>query len=126
MMQKYFRPALGAILILSSSLALACDYPARPYIPEGETATKDDMLTAKNAVQDFLADVDEYLRCVEEEEQRAITAIPEEARDTSDIQAREQALNRKFDAANEEKALVGEQFNKEVRAYNAKRQQTQE
>jgi hypothetical protein len=29
-------------------------------------------------------------------------------------------LNKKFDAANEEKVLVGEQFNQQIRAYNAK------
>ena len=29
-------------------------------------------------------------------------------------------LNKRFDAANEEKALVGEQFNQQIREYNAK------
>jgi hypothetical protein len=29
-------------------------------------------------------------------------------------------LTKKFDAANEEKALVGEQFNQQIRAYNEK------
>lgn len=125
-MNTTFRLALGASLILGSGLALACDYPARPFIPDGNEASKDDMMTAKTAVQDFLVAVDEYLRCVETEEQSAYAAIPEDQRDESQRQERELALNRKFDAANEEKVLVGEQFNKQVRAYNAKRQQKQE
>jgi hypothetical protein len=35
-------------------------------------------------------------------------------------------LNKKFDAANEEKALLGEQFNQQIRAYNAKVQESKE
>ena len=52
--------------------------------------------------------------------------IAEDQRDDAERQERELALTRKFDAANEEKVLVGDQFNKQVRAYNAKRQQTKE
>lgn len=126
LMNKTLRLALGASLFLSSGLALACDYPARPYIPDGNEASKEDMIAAKTAVQGFLAAVDEYLRCVEAEEQSAFASVPEDQRDESERQERELALNRKFDAANEEKVLVGDQFNKQVRAYNAKRQQNQE
>jgi hypothetical protein len=125
-MNRTLRLALGASLILSSGFALACDYPARPFIPDGNEASKEEMLEAKNAVQDFIAAVDEYLRCVEAEEQAAYAEIPADQRSDADRQERELALNRKFDAANEEKALVGEQFNKQVRSYNAKRQQNQE
>ena len=123
-MNKIFRLALGAIFFLTSSLAIACDYPDRPYIPEGESASKEDMLAAKSGVQSFLAAVDEYLRCVEAEEKAAIDAL--KSPDPEAVRERNLALNRKFDAANEEKALVGEQFNQQVRAYNEKRQQAQE
>lgn len=123
-MNRIFRLALGAIFFLTSSLALACDYPDRPYIPDGESASKEDMLTAKSAVQTFLAAVDEYLQCVEAEEKAAIDSL--ESPDAEALRERDLALNRKFDAANEEKALVGEQFNQQVRAYNAKRKQQQE
>ena len=125
-MKNTFRLALCASLILSSGFALACDYPTRPHIPDGAEASKEDMLAAKNGVQEFLAAVDEYLRCVEADEQAAYAEVPADQRSEADRQERELALNRKFDAANEEKVLVGEQFNKEVRAYNAKRQQNQE
>jgi hypothetical protein len=126
LMNKTLRLALCALLVLSSGLALACDYPARPFLPDGNEASKEDMLAAKTAVQDFLAAVDEYLRCVEADEHSAFAAIPADQRDESVRQERELALTRKFDAANEEKVLVGEQFNKQVRAYNAKRQQNTE
>ena len=122
-MNKLFRPALGATLILASVTVFACDYPERPFIPDGATASKEELLAAKDGVQTFLASVDEYLQCVELEEQAALASIddptPEERAE------RDKSLNRKFDAANEEKAMVGEQFNQQVRAYNGKRKESQ-
>ena len=123
-MNRIFRLALGAIFFLTSSLAIACDYPDRPHIPEGGTASKEDMLAAKSGVQAFIGAVDAYLHCVEAEEKAAVDSL--EAPDQETLRQRDLALNRKFDAANEEKALVGEQFNQQVRAYNAKRKQSQE
>lgn len=123
-MNRIIRLALGAIFFTTSSLAIACDYPNRPHIPEGGTASKEDMLAAKSGVQEFIAAVDDYLRCVEAEEKAAIDSL--ENLDPEALRQRDLALNRKFDAANEEKALVGEQFNQQVRAYNAQRKQAQE
>jgi len=122
-MNKIFRPALGAILIFTSAAVLACDYPERPYIPDGATASKEELLAAKDSVQTFLASVDDYLQCVEVEEQASLASMDEP---TPEEQAeRDKSMNRTFDAANEEKAMVGEQFNVQVRAYNAKRKESQ-
>lgn len=125
-MKTLLQTVISAAFLLGTGLSLACEYPARPFIPEGSTASKDDMLAAKTAVQTFLSDVDEYLSCVEAEARAEIDAVPEDERDEAELQERELELNRTFDAANEEKALVGEQFNKQVRAYNANLPQTEE
>ena len=121
-MKKIIKIAFGTALFLTSALALACDYPERPHMPDGAAASKDDLLTAKSNVQNFIAAVDEYLQCVEAEEKEAVAALdnppPEE------LQRRDEMLNKKFDAANEEKALVGEQFNQQIRAYNQKLKDT--
>jgi hypothetical protein len=122
-MNKIFRPALGATLILASITVFACDYPERPFIPDGAAASKEELLAAKEGVQTFLASVDEYLECIELEEQAALASMD---KPTQEEQAeRDKLLNRKFDAANEEKAMVGEQFNQQVRAYNGKRKESQ-
>ena len=122
-MNKFFRPALGATLVLASFTVFACDYPERPFIPDGATASKEELLAAKDGVQTFLASVDEYLQCVELEDQATLAsmddATPEERAE------HDKSMNRKFDAANEEKAMVGEQFNQQVRAYNGKRKEAQ-
>lgn len=114
---------LLAALFLSftTSLAFACDYPERPSIPDGATASKDELLAAKDAIQQFMADVDSYLQCIENAEQSAVAELDNPS--AEEIQRREEMLNKKFDAANEEKALLGEQFNQEIRIYNARVQE---
>ena len=97
---------------------MACDYPARPSIPDGATASKEELLAAKTAVQDFMASVDSYLTCIENEEKAAIAELDNPT--AEELQRRDDMLNMRFDAANEEKALLGEQFNQQIRAYNAK------
>ena len=110
---------IGGLALLAAPLALACDYPERPKIPDGSTASKDEMMAAKNDVSTFLAGVDDYLTCVESSEKDAVAAM--EDPDPAELQRRDEMLSKKFNAANDEKALVGEEFNQQVRAYNAAR-----
>jgi len=93
-------------------------------MPDGAAVSKDDLLAAKSNVQNFIAAVDEYLQCIEAEEQEAIAALDNPP--TEELQRRNEMLNKKFDAANEEKALVGEQFNQQIRAYNQKLKDTKQ
>ncbi|MDH3612518.1 MAG: hypothetical protein OEU90_00130 [Gammaproteobacteria bacterium] len=115
-MNKFIKLTFFTVFFLASSLALACDYPERPHIPDGSTTSKDKLLTAKSDVQNYIAAVDEYLQCVEDKEKAAIAELADPA--PEELQRRNDLLNKKFDAANEEKALVGEQFNQQIRAYN--------
>lgn len=109
---------LSSILLFIAPFAIACDYPDRPQIPDGATASKDDLLAAKGSVQSYMEAVDEYLTCVEAEEQAAAAEL--ESPSSEELQRRDAMLTKKFDAANEEKALVGEQFNQQIRAFNEK------
>lgn len=118
-MNKLIKIGVGSLLLVVAPLGFACDYPERPEIPDGATASKEELLTAKDAVGTFLAEVDTYLTCIETAEKEAVDAL--EDPDPDDLKRRDEMLSSKFDAANEEKALVGEQFNQQVRAYNAAR-----
>ena len=111
-------------LTIAAPLALACNYPDTPHIPDGSTASKDDLLAAKANVQSYIAAVDDYLTCLESEEKAAVAAMDNPSSD--ELQRRDDMLNKKFDAANEQKVLVGEQFNQQIRAYNEKIQQDKE
>jgi hypothetical protein len=77
------------------------------------------MIAAQTAVKAFLAAVDEYLDCIEQEEKDAIAAM--ENPDEETIKRRDELLSKRFDAANEEKFLFGEKWNQQVRAYNAQK-----
>lgn len=114
----------GLLLILASPFALACDYPTTPHIPDGATASKDDLLAAKSAVQSYIAAVDEYLTCIESAEKEAVAAMDNPT--PEQLQRRDEMLNKKFDAANEQKVMVGEQFNQQIRAYNQKIKESSE
>ena len=115
---------VASFLVFSTSIAIACDYPNRPAIPDGATASKDELLAAKDAIQSYMADVDDYLKCIETAEKAAIAELDNPS--PEELQRRDELLNKKFDAANEEKALLGEQFNQQIRAYNAKLQAEKE
>ena len=121
-MNKVIKISFGTLFLLSSSIAFACDYPERPSIPDGSTASKDELIGAKDSVQDFMAKVDEYLNCIEGEETAAVEEMDNPSEEI--LQRRDEMLNKKFDAANEEKALLGEKFNQEIRAYNQKLQES--
>ena len=118
-MNKLIKTAIGCLLLVAAPLTFACDYPESPSIPDGSTATKEELLAAKDSVGAFLAGVDVYLTCIEAAEKEAVAAI--EDQDADDLKRRDEMLGSKFDAANEDKALVGEKFNQQVRAYNAAR-----
>ena len=87
------------------------------------------MIAAQSSVKAFLAAVDDYLTCIEEEEKDSIAALPEIDESDEDavkgreaeIKRRDDLLAKRFDAANEEKFLFGEKWNQQVRAYNDRR-----
>lgn len=118
-MKNLTRIIAASALFAFPAFGLACEYPERPTLPDGGTASKDEMIAAQSAVKAFLASIDEYLTCIEQEEKDAIAALDNPDEET--IKRRDELLSKRFDAANEEKFLFGEQWNQQVRAYNAKK-----
>lgn len=118
-MTKTIKILLGTLIMVAAPATFACDYPERPGIPDGSAASKDELLAAKDAVGAFLAGVDDYLTCIENAEKDAVAKLEDPNAD--DLKRRDEMISKKFDAANDEKALVGEEFNQQVRAYNAAR-----
>jgi hypothetical protein len=118
-MKKVIRAVAATVLFAAPVFGLACEYPERPTLPDGSAASKDEMITAQKAVKAFLASVDEYLNCIEQEEKDAIAAMDNPDEET--IKRRDELLSKRFDAANEEKFLFGEKWNQQVRAYNAQK-----
>ncbi len=102
----------------TTQLAFSCEYPERISIPNGTTATKEEMLEGQRGVKSYVATMEAYLDCIVEEEKRARAAI--EDLSPEDEQQREDMLNKKYNAAVDEMERTAAQFNVEVQAYRAK------
>ena len=107
-----------ASILLVAQSAMACDYPTRIVIPNGSTATKDDMLNGQRGVKSYVASMELYLECIVEEEKLAVGALDD--LEPEEEQRREDMMNQKYNAAVDEMERIAAQFNAEVQAYKAK------
>ena len=116
-MNKLVKTAIAAATLTITPAAFACDYPSNAEYPPGATASKDEMLAGQRSVKTYMAAMEAYLACLEQEEQEAVAAMG----DISDEEkaSREAAMTKKYNAAVEQMELVAARFNEEVRAYKA-------
>lgn len=106
----------ATVFILGTSLNVAiaqCEYPEKSPVPNGMTATEQDMLEGQRAVKSFMASMDEYLACLDEE---AKVAISKEEDEEAQLQHHEIAT-KKHNAAVEDMEKLAASFNDQVRAY---------
>ena len=106
------------LVIFGAQSALACDYPQRIKIPNGTTATKEDMLEGQRNVKKFVTEMEVYLECIVDEEKSTRVVMDDISAD--DEQQREDMLNKKYNAAVDDMERIAAQFNVEVQAYRAK------
>lgn len=109
--------AIACVLLAFAQTASACEYPKRAEIPDGATASKDEMLAGQSSVKSYMAAMDKYLACIEKEEKDTVAKMS----DITDEERanRETALTKKHNAAVEDMELTAARFNEEVRAYKA-------
>ena len=117
-MKNIIKLICGISILIGAHSALACDYPDRVVIPNGTTATKEDMLQGQRSVKVFVADMEVYLECIVDTEKMARAGMEEIS--ANDEQQREDLLNKKYNAGVDEMERVAAQFNVEVQAYRAK------
>ena len=86
-----------------------CEREAAPDLPDGASATMEEMVAGQGAVKAYVASSNSYLECMDAE----MAAIPEEETD-----ARVAALE-SYNAAVDEQAAVAEGFNEQIRAFKA-------
>ena len=119
-MNKLMNTAVSVALLFFAQGVLACDYPQRvDAVPDGNSATRDEMIAGKKSVQTSLGKMEEYLSCIEAEEAQAVIAMGEIDDETK--RQRKSTFDKKYNAAVEEMNLVAEQFNVQLRAFNAKK-----
>jgi hypothetical protein len=110
-------------LLLAASLTTTawadCTYPKAPgKMPNGNSATRDEMLAAKKLITQYNTDMNGYLECIKTEYDGTMAknaSAPEEQK--QQMAARYTKQN---DAAVDELQEVASQFNEQLRAFKAK------
>ena len=102
---------LLAIGLLAGGQALACDYPTERVdnMPNGTTATMDQMIEAQGKVREYVAAMEAYIECMDAD-------IDTNRQSYAEEQLR--VMLQRRDAAVEEVRQVAEDFNTQVRLYN--------
>jgi hypothetical protein len=117
--RKTYLVSLLALAGLSLSLTASADciYPKAPgKIPDGKTATKDEMLAAQAAFKQLDSDVNAYTACLEQETNARLTEGGEQL--PKDQVAQIRAIEAKrHNAAVDELQTHADAFNEQVRAY---------
>ena len=111
---------LALALVTTPALALDCDMPEAPTMPDGASSTMEDMLAGQKAVKTFQAANIDYMSCVEKA-MNAAEAAAEEASDDDKTAAKEAytKLVETYNAAVSVEEEVAGQFNTEIREYKA-------
>ena len=113
-------------LILAGGLAAkqanaACNYPMAPgKFPDGNTASKEEMVTARREVSKYNDDMTKYLECIKSEYDAKIAAQTDLTPDRKSELDRMQA--QKEDAAIKEVTDVVARFEEQRKAWVAKNQ----
>ncbi len=113
-----------ACLVLLATLASPawadCTYPKKPgKMPDGKSATRDEMVATQKVVKGYQGDMTAYLECIKAEHQ---AALAKDADTLSDRQKKTMTdrYTQKNDAAVDEAHEVANRFNEQLRVFREK------
>jgi hypothetical protein len=113
--------AVLAIALIAVGPAYAdCPYPAAPSkLPDGATATMDDMLAGQKTVKEYEKAINDYNACIDKELDDAIAKAgdqlkPERKTEMQKVEAQ------KHNAAVDQLQSVADRFNEQVKAFKAR------
>lgn len=123
-MKALVSAAALAMLLAGPSYA-ACTYPKAPdKLPNGSTATMEEMVAAQKLVKQFDSEITAYQACLKLEHADSVEKLkasePDEKKRESKQKDLEKILTQKNDAAFEEAQGVATRFNEQVRAFKEK------
>ena len=112
---------LSVLAALATAPAFAdCTAPPNEVkIPDGATATMDQMLAAKHAIQENNTAVEAYTQCLKAEQDAKIAAGGTDMKDEERVKISTEYANRQ-NAEVEKLQKLADKFNVEVRAFKAK------
>jgi hypothetical protein len=119
-MNKKLLPLFALVSLgLAGAVHAECTYPRAPdRMPDGNTASLDDMKAAKGQVDKYNKDMEAYLSCIKLEHDDSVAKGTSLSEDQKKQMA--QMYAQKNDAAVDELQAVAGRFNEQVRAYKQK------
>jgi hypothetical protein len=115
--------AITALAALAGPVYADCSYPPPPSkIPDGNTATKEEMLSAQKAVTQYNKDINAYISCIKLEHEAAMAKMGDKPTpdQKADIERMEQMQVQKNNAAVDQLQSIADRFNEQVRIYKSK------
>jgi hypothetical protein len=119
--------AMTALAALAGPVYADCSYPPPPNkIPDGNSASMQEMLDAKKAVTQYNKDINAYVACIKLEHEAAMTNVKTQVGDKpspeqkADMDRMEQMQIQKNNAAVDQLQSVADRFNEQVRIYKTK------
>lgn len=114
-----------ALALPLSAIAAECEAPQPPaWIPDGDKATKEEMLEGQELIKDYVDKAQAYVECIDANEQKALQGMAN--MDEKEREAGMARLNQKRKERNEvveQMQNIAEQFNKELKKYRERLQQ---
>jgi hypothetical protein len=111
--------AIAAVVALAGPVYADCSYPPPPAkLPDGATATMEEMLEAKKAVTQYNKDINAYVACIKLEHETAVTNAGDKITPEQKEQMEKMEVQ-KNNAAVDQLQSVADRFNEQVRAYKA-------
>ena len=128
---KHLAATLALTLLGAGAANAACTYPRGPdALPDGETATKEQMIAGKKEVTRYNDEMTVYLDCIKAESDAQRKQLEQESQAaTSDAEKKAVAVRKdefekkhtqKHNAAVDEVTAVVDRFNEQLRAYKKK------
>jgi hypothetical protein len=117
---KVFRTMAFVAVLAAGPVYADCTYPAAPAkLPDGATATLDEMLAGQKTVKEYDTAIKAYVDCIDKELDQKIAAggdklKPDQKADMQKVEAQ------KHNAAIDQLQGVADRFNEQVKVFKAR------
>lgn len=107
-------------LLAAAAASAECTYPKSPSgLPDGATATEEEMVTGMKAIKEYNGQVTAYLGCLETEMNTRIEAAGADAK-ADQIEQIKAIHTKRHNAAVEELEATASRFNEQVKVYKGR------
>jgi len=116
MLRAIFISAVLSLVASNMAVAHSCVEPAKPVIPNGSSASMDEMVEAQTAVKAYQSGMSTYRACIETYMDGLKPALQEGDKEAG---ANHMASNRNFNDSVAQEEEVAAEFNAAIKAYKA-------